>query len=288
MFTIKAVASSQRQQYKIIRLLLRTMAQRNDNFRGQVDRYDGVTVDSKQEPCDVNAFPDRLEASLEEWIKDKKRTVWFKVDLAQTYWIPELTKRGFKFHHAKEEQATLYRWLAVKETCNVPPYAHTNLGVGAVVLNEKTQEILAVKEMRGPSGVHWKLPGGYVEPGEDISTAVEREVFEETGIKAKFKCMLTFRHAHEYVFGCSDIYAVSCLVPETFEIDKCPQEISECQWMKLEEFRSHPQVHENNKFIANKVVEYLEHGMGITVTTSLHPLSKKPLCMFSISDTRKA
>lgn len=88
-----------------------------------------------------------------------------------------------------------------------------------------------VKENRGHD--FWKLPGGYVEPGEDITAAVEREVLEETGIVAKFKCMLAFRHAHQQAFGCSDIYAITCLTPETFEIVKCNTEISECKWMKV-------------------------------------------------------
>jgi 8-oxo-dGTP pyrophosphatase MutT (NUDIX family) len=172
-------------------------------------------------------------ASLDQWINDKRRTVWFRVDLTQSYWIPELTKRGFKFHHAKEERAMLYRWLPTVETCNMPPYAHTNLGVGAVVLNDQTQEILVVKDKHGISATNWKLPGGYVESKEDIASAVEREVLEETGIVATFKCLLAFRHAHYSAFGCSDIYIISCLVPQTFDIIKCDREITECQWMKV-------------------------------------------------------
>lgn len=69
--------------------------------------------------------------------------------------------------------------------------------------------------------------------GENIPEAVEREVFEETGIRAKFKSLVGFRHAHGYAFGCSDIYFVARLIPETLEIKKCSQEISECVWMKV-------------------------------------------------------
>lgn len=143
-----------------------------------------------------------------------------------------MTEHGFKFHHAKEECATLYRWLPTGETCNVPPYAHTNLGVGAFVYNEKTEEILVVRERHGVSS-NFKLPGGYVEPNEDLANAAEREVLEETGITAKFKCLLAFRHAHGAAFGCSDIYTVSFLTPETFDIQKCDREITECRWMKV-------------------------------------------------------
>lgn len=63
--------------------------------------------------------------------------------------------------------------------------------------------------------------------------AAERELFEETGISGKFKSLVGFRHAHNYAFGCSDIYMVARLSPVTFDIKKCEKEISECVWMKV-------------------------------------------------------
>lgn len=69
--------------------------------------------------------------------------------------------------------------------------------------------------------------------GECIPDAAEREVFEETGIRAKFKSLVGFRHAHNYNFGCSDIYMVARLIPETFDVRKCDTEILECTWMKV-------------------------------------------------------
>lgn len=58
--------------------------------------------------------------------------------------------------------------------------------------------VLMVRERgRGPSGRHdgpeyWTLPGGGVEPGEDLEAAVRREVAEETGLRA-----LSVRYAYE-------------------------------------------------------------------------------------------
>ena len=45
----------------------------------------------------------------------------------------------------------------------VPDFAHHMVGVGAMVVNEK-KEILVVREKYRPEP-HWKLPGGYVDPG---------------------------------------------------------------------------------------------------------------------------
>ncbi|MEU9002376.1 NUDIX hydrolase [Streptomyces sp. NPDC048551] len=68
--------------------------------------------------------------------------------------------------------------------------------VAAVILREGS--VLMVRERgRGASGRHdgpeyWTLPGGGVEPGEDLEAAVRREVAEETGLRA-----LSVRRSHE-------------------------------------------------------------------------------------------
>lgn len=54
---------------------------------------------------------------------------------------------------------------------------------GVFAFNER-DEILLVK---GPKFVEWVIPGGHVEHGEMLQRAVERELYEETGIKAKPK-----------------------------------------------------------------------------------------------------
>jgi ADP-ribose pyrophosphatase YjhB (NUDIX family) len=41
--------------------------------------------------------------------------------------------------------------------------------------------------MRRSDNRRWGLPGGYVEPGESVSHAIEREVREETGFKVEVR-----------------------------------------------------------------------------------------------------
>lgn len=55
-------------------------------------------------------------------------------------------------------------WLP-KEKFNIPPFAHTMVGVGALVVNDKRQA-LVVSEKNALVKDSWKLPGGYVEKSE--------------------------------------------------------------------------------------------------------------------------
>jgi len=56
------------------------------------------------------------------------------------------------------------------------------LSVGASIYNEKHDEYLLIK--RSDNGL-WQLPGGVVEPGEELVDAVIREVKEETGVNVR-------------------------------------------------------------------------------------------------------
>lgn len=60
----------------------------------------------------------------------------------------------------------MYKWLPEDIEPNLPPASHTNLGVGAMVFNDKDQ-ILAISE-KHYEYPHWKLPGGYVERGKMV------------------------------------------------------------------------------------------------------------------------
>lgn len=63
--------------------------------------------------------------SLETWIEQKKRAIWFKIHRDQAAWVPVLANNGFNFHHAREEFVMMYKWLPKNETMAVPPFAHT-------------------------------------------------------------------------------------------------------------------------------------------------------------------
>jgi ADP-ribose pyrophosphatase YjhB (NUDIX family) len=56
------------------------------------------------------------------------------------------------------------------------------LGCSVVIFDETHEKVLLTR--RADNG-QWCLPGGEVEPGESVSEACKREVWEETGLKVQ-------------------------------------------------------------------------------------------------------
>ena len=175
-------------------------------------------------------------------------------------------QNDFVYHHAKAEQVAMLKWISEEETNNIPPYAFTNVGVGGLVVDSKNR-LLVIQEKYPVRGLKlWKFPGGVGQQGEEIGEIAEREVFEETGIKAKFDSILSIRHLHKYQFGCSDLYIVCLLTvdesdPAALTLTRCEQEIDAVQWMPLEEAMEC--MSEYNRFIAQKYLMCKETGFSI-------------------------
>ncbi|KAK9883791.1 hypothetical protein WA026_001987 [Henosepilachna vigintioctopunctata] len=256
------------------------------SFFGAEDRFRGITVDSKVEQCVLSDFPNLLKESITQWKKNNKRTIWFKVHLDQSDWVPLLAKNGFKFHHAKEDYVMMYLWMPKDELKNIPNYAHTLLGVGGIVVNDKSQ-VLVVKE-KYATRTFWKLPGGYVEPGENLVDAAMREVLEETNISTEFQSLISFNHSHGRAFGCSDIYVVVNLKPTSYEIKKSDQEISECIWMDIQDYLTHPEIHALNKLLLEKYLQYKNNEISIDCVSGIHQTLNIPFCFYSVRDSKKS
>eukprot|EP00878_Enallax_costatus_P032166 GHUV01035277.1.p1 GENE.GHUV01035277.1~~GHUV01035277.1.p1 ORF type:complete len:254 (+),score=37.71 GHUV01035277.1:51-812(+) len=177
------------------------------------DKYDGIIINTDSLPKDPATFRAALQQSLKAWSEQGKRGVWLKIPRELSQLIPIAVEPGFTFHHAEQDHVMMTKWLPEDLGNTLPPNASHQVGVGAIVVNSR-QEMLVVQEANGPlrGQGFWKMPTGLVMEGEDLIDAVEREVFEETGIRAKFKSIIAIRQAHGFAFGKSDLFFCCGLV----------------------------------------------------------------------------
>lgn len=259
------------------------MSSVSSEFKFEVDRFNGVTVNSDEQfYYDDLTFSTKLNSSLQKWAADGIRTVWFHVSLKHAKWLPILAENNFIFHRVPNDgnSVIMCRWLLEDIPNHIPPYAHTMVGVGGLVMNDKN-EILTVKQLFG-SRVLWKLPGGYVEPGEDLPAAAIREVEEETGIKTNFLACILFRHSHTANFNCSDLYFVMQLEPLNDNINENSDEVVCVQWMKIDDFLKHPQVHDFNRLLVKTFQNYKKNNVSITKQDAVHPITNKPYSVYVV------
>jgi len=254
-----------------------------DILSGPVDRYNGVLIDTNLANIASDRFKHQLEKSLTHWTSNSFKTIWFKVHLKHSDYVPILAENGFDFHHAKAGFVMMAKWLPTDLSANLPVYSHTMVGVGGLVVNDKDQ-ILTIVEKQAIIPGSWKLPGGYVEPDEHFVDAAIREVKEETGIQTKFDRLVCFRHASgrpNFSFGCSDLYVVISLTPETSVISNCEREIAASQWMDFKEYLEHPQVHESNRRFLRTLIEYRKKGIKINCHEHIHEILKRDYNIYS-------
>jgi len=106
--------------------------------------------------------------------------------------------------------------------------------------------------------------------GEEIGDAVVREVYEETGIEARFRAIINMRHQHGAAWGRDDLYVVCLMEPvasETIQHDE--KEIAECAWLPLEEYVESTIVNAAergipdtmNSFFMKSIEDYVRRGI---------------------------
>eukprot|EP00927_Polykrikos_kofoidii_P075567 TRINITY_DN71846_c0_g1_i1.p1 TRINITY_DN71846_c0_g1~~TRINITY_DN71846_c0_g1_i1.p1 ORF type:complete len:309 (-),score=42.90 TRINITY_DN71846_c0_g1_i1:48-914(-) len=221
-------------------------------LQGVKDRFGGLTVklDPKEHATlKPSEFSVLLQRMLAMWERDGVRGVWLRVPAILAHLIESVVAFGFDFHHAQPGYVMLTKWLESSPS-SLPAYPHHQIGVGGLVLASDGQRVLCIQERSGvTAGMKdfWKLPGGLVDPGEDLATAVVREVREETGINAVFDCVATIRESHVAPFGCTDLYAICVLRldegsygPSTPAPVPQEREIAATEWRDLRSFLESP------------------------------------------------
>lgn len=94
------------------------------------------------------------------------------------FYFPLLDALKFNFYKYEEEIYTYYLWKDKEKEDKVPASSTSMEGIGALIFSPDQQEVLLVEEWG-----HWKFVSGNVDPGENIITTLEREIWEEVGLK---------------------------------------------------------------------------------------------------------
>jgi len=223
------------------------------------DQYDGITIDSSSIPNNVLEFEKELCLIIEKI--ENKKLLWVKLSIEQSKFIPMLTKHNFVFHHCNERDITLVKRLIVKPV--IPTATNHTLGVGAVVIDD--DKLLVIKDRIWQK---YKLPGGHIDDSENISNALKREVYEETGIEVEFESIISLGHFSPAQFGESNLYVVcraTALSKEINIIDD--EEIMDAKWIDIQEYLTCEDVHSYNKAIVRNALE--NSGFKIDTRTDL-------------------
>jgi len=218
----------------------------------QEDLYNGLIIDAISTEIASEEFKDSL-LTLTIWAKkEKKNLLWLDLTTNQPQHIAIALEFGFEFHNCESTRISLT--YQVKKDAYIPvPPTHT-IGVGAIVMNHKN-EILLVQDRISSNYSIYKIPGGMVEHADKLSSAIEREVYEETGIKSRLVKMVSLLNSHPYRFNKSNIYIVYQLEPLTLEINIIDtHEIAEALWLPLDSFFAHKEISDFQKDLVQKAL----------------------------------
>ena len=110
------------------------------------------------------------------------------------------------------------------------------VAVGGVLFHEN--RVLLVKRGKSPAKGLWAIPGGKINPGEQMKDALKREFMEETGIEIKVGDVV-------YVFDAIDIpdfhYVIIDFAVEIISgKPRAGDDAEEVKWFKKEELREFP------------------------------------------------
>ena len=219
-------------------------------FNTILDPYNGITIESKDLPNSKEAFELNLDYLIEN-VENRRFLIWIYIGINKSDYISIATKRGFIFHSCNEDYILVVKRL--KENAIIPTASNHTLGVGAVVINDKN-ELLVIKERISTAG--YKLPGGHIDDAELITTALEREVFEETGIIVEFESIISLGHFYPHQFHKSNLYILCTAIAKSSKINiQDSHEIIDAKWVNVDEYLNDEEVFDYSKAIVSSAIK---------------------------------
>lgn len=146
--------------------------------------------------------------------------------------------------------------------------------VRALVVNE-TDDVLLAK-LVFPHGVWWVLPGGGIEPDEDIHTALRRELAEEVGLTDFSIDGVLWTRDHHFSMTATDgtqwdgqsetVFAIRVKHfiprPQMSTAELHAENLHEVRWWTRDELHSFPDEHNIAPHdLARRLTDFLAHGL---------------------------
>ncbi|MGE6610928.1 (deoxy)nucleoside triphosphate pyrophosphohydrolase [Peribacillus simplex] len=107
--------------------------------------------------------------------------------------------------------------------------------VAAIIENEKDEILCALRSPDMSIPNMWEFPGGKVEKGEDIFTALKREIDEELQCKVETETSIFNDNTHEYETFIINLLSIKCRI---IEGTPTANEHSKLIWLKRENLSS--------------------------------------------------
>ena len=115
--------------------------------------------------------------------------------------------------------------------CIIPEFAPTLVGVGALIY--KDEKVLLIKEHFGDKDFY-KIPGGYMNPGETFEETARRETLEEVGVGLGVcNGVVLIRHIPHFKYDYGDIYVIMEFSATDNPIKVDQVEIKDASWVSL-------------------------------------------------------
>lgn len=107
--------------------------------------------------------------------------------------------------------------------------------VAAIIENDQQEILCALRSPTMSIPNRWEFPGGKVENGEDIYSALEREIFEELGCKIKTDTKVFHDHIHDDDTFTINLISIKCKIIEGLPT---AEEHSRLIWLKRKNLES--------------------------------------------------
>ncbi len=104
------------------------------------------------------------------------------------------------------------------KVCGFHLFINSSAAVAAIIVDENRKLMLVTRGIE-PNYGKLDLPGGFIDPGETAEHAVERELFEELGLKVK-KMEYIGSAPNEYIFSEFSVFTLDMaflVYPETLD-----------------------------------------------------------------------